>query len=213
MCPIIGNVKYYADPTTRLCSQTCTNTTSIPLVKNDVNLTCVSSCQPGFFMDPNLGACKNSCSQNLYADNSTRLCVSVCPISPYLFGENGTYTCVENCLVSSQFKYIAGRMCVVNCPSGTFRDNNTRVCEYTCTNYTYADSNTSYCVSNCTPRYSYDPTHLCVSSCSSPYYKDPTTYKCVITCPTYPLPYFQMIDSNGDRKCDTNCPSGQFRNF
>jgi hypothetical protein len=45
-------------------------------------------------MDPFLDSCKSQCTQNYYADNSTRTCVKVCPSVPVLFGENETHTCV-----------------------------------------------------------------------------------------------------------------------
>jgi hypothetical protein len=178
----------------------------------------VADCMPGLYMnplDPYFGSCQPVCTQDYYADNTTRTCVRVCPVSPYLFGENGTFTCVKDCLVNNQFKYIEGRVCVTNCPDGTFRDNLTRVCEYTCTGFTYADTASKYCVSNCTPNYAYDPTNECVDSCSSPYYKDPTSFKCVLVCPNYPKAYFQMID-NGDRQCGLDCPTttpSQYRDF
>ncbi len=88
-CPIDGSDIYYADPITRLCSMTCSNTSHNNLIKNELDQTCVSICMPGLFMDPLdpfFGSCEPVCSQGYYADNSTRMCVSVCPISPYLFG-------------------------------------------------------------------------------------------------------------------------------
>lgn len=211
-CPIDGSHIYYADPITRLCSLTCSNVSSNSsksLIKNQLDQTCVADCMPGLYMDPLdpfFGSCQPSCSRPYYADNSTRMCVHVCPVSPYLFGENATYTCVKDCLVNSEFKFIEGRVCVTDCPTGTFRDNNTRVCEYTCTGFTYADATSQYCVSNCTPNYAYEPTNECVESCSSPYYRDPTTFKCVLVCPNYPKGYFQMVD-NGDRMCGLICPT------
>lgn len=100
-CPIVNTTVYYADPNSRMCATTCSNSTYINLIKNIENQTCVSVCMPGLFMDPFSSSCLASCTNNYYADNSTRLCVSVCPVNPDLYGENNTYTCVQSCLNSS----------------------------------------------------------------------------------------------------------------
>jgi hypothetical protein len=57
VCPKVGSTVYYADPSTRKCSTTCTNTTFVPLIKNLENQLCVSQCEPGSFMDPFRGSC------------------------------------------------------------------------------------------------------------------------------------------------------------
>ena len=95
VCPIIGTVKYYADPVTRLCSTGCTFNSTIKLYMNDLNQTCVSQCSPNLFLDPLTFNCTPTCSGGYYSDNSTRTCVSVCPAAPPLFGEDKTYTCVQ----------------------------------------------------------------------------------------------------------------------
>lgn len=85
-CPNITGQLYYADPVTRKCSTSCTNNTSIQLIKNDINQTCVSECSPGLFFDPFTLNCTPICSNNYYSDNSSRTCVQACPASPPLFG-------------------------------------------------------------------------------------------------------------------------------
>lgn len=41
-CPIIGSNLTYADPVSRMCVTSCTFNSSIQLIKNDANQTCVS---------------------------------------------------------------------------------------------------------------------------------------------------------------------------
>ena len=86
VCPIVSSVKYYADPVTRKCSTSCTYNSSIQLIKNDANQTCVSQCNPTLFFDTFTFNCTPTCSNNYFSDNSTRTCVSVCPATPALFG-------------------------------------------------------------------------------------------------------------------------------
>ena len=41
--------------------------------------------------------CVYSCPDPLYADNTTRKCVEVCPEVSELYGSNSTNECVEEC--------------------------------------------------------------------------------------------------------------------
>lgn len=69
-------------------------------------------------------------THNLYADNSTNLCVLPCPASQSYFSDPVTGNCV------------------LWCPDGYFAENDTRTCTPTCS-YGYADNLTRKCVAVC----------------------------------------------------------------
>lgn len=57
VCPVISSVMYYADPVTRICATTCTHNATIQLHENHLNQTCVSDCDPDYYLDPFLNSC------------------------------------------------------------------------------------------------------------------------------------------------------------
>ena len=67
-----------ADPTTNRCVARC-------------------STDPMYFAMPDTKLCGPDCFDDLFADNTTGLCVTICP-APY-YGVNSTtyYTCVQYC--------------------------------------------------------------------------------------------------------------------
>jgi hypothetical protein len=122
-----------------------------------------------------------------WADNSTNLCVDVCPASAGTFADPTTKFCVPLCPnnPNKYFSDYSTRTCVQKCPSGvllagTFGNNETRACEAYCSplsngTLTFADHQTvnRYCVSQC-------------SQSPNTSFADPSTRTCVSICPTTP---------------------------
>jgi hypothetical protein len=164
----------------------------------------VSTCRAGTWGEPIARVCltdNTACpivnSYKQYADNSSNMCVSTCPILQDTWGENSTWYCVSTC--STGFKYTPTRVCINICPlylNGTGLFSDAGMCYDTCvTNNYYRDPQAS---------------RSCVGTCSnSPNasYADPTTMSCVQTCPSYPVMYYAY---DGNWTCQTTCVGGTF---
>lgn len=219
----------FADPSTHRCVTQCPavpslygdflGVTSIPFcvpacsfsgnfTLNSTRL-CVTNCPSPFFADPVTGDCATYCqpNSNLYADDSTRTCIGLCPNvivgskEKITFADPSTMKCVFTCpSTPSLYGDNATHFCVDSCPSTTFGDNDTRLCHDVCfwgiissnkTKFTYADSTTNFCVYQC-PQYSYADNYTvkCTTgSCTIGTFADDSTWKCVIMCPSNPISY------------------------
>lgn len=99
---------------------------------------------------PETKICGPDCFNGLFADNTTGLCVQICP-QPYYGVNSSTYFyCTQYC-PPNQFKYDNLTMCVANCPDGFFADNLTMSCVTECPDYYYGRTSDNICVLNCTP--------------------------------------------------------------
>jgi hypothetical protein len=101
---------------------------------------CVTSCPPGYFADStgSVYVCRTTCSNTsefghpltracvpvsgcaapyVYADSTSRQCVTVCPVTASTYGNNGTWTCSGTCTGSFPLKDPSTQTCVANCPS------------------------------------------------------------------------------------------------
>ena len=104
VCPIVGDVIYFADPTLRWCVAKCNE--SHLLFGNNKTQTCVTKCiDPDSYADfihPNR-FCNIRCTDDLindilyYRNNYTKTCVisKNCPTN--YFGDNSTDMCVAKC--------------------------------------------------------------------------------------------------------------------
>lgn len=128
-----------------------------------------------------------------YAENITTMCVLKCPAptanTAGSWGENTTRACLADCKTSSGaqsgFKWNITRVCIDICPADIGYDGS------------YSDlTYNGMCFDVCmTTSYYRDPQNKrsCQPTCSfSPQkqYADDTTYKCLTTCPTYPMMYY-----------------------
>jgi len=113
------------------------------------------------------------------------MCVKTCP-APGSWGENTTRACLSSCLLpngtQSGFKWNLTRVCIDICPAEIGIDGS------------YSDQGMCYFVCM-TANFYRDPQNKrsCQSSCSftpEKQYADNTTYRCVSTCPTYPMQYY-----------------------
>jgi hypothetical protein len=97
---------------------------------------CVSLCPLntyGDYSNPNDKVCVINCASGWYSDNSTWTCVQNCPSTPSYYIETSLAQCVATCRSDlNEYALDIGRICVTNCPSGYFADNNTGRCLQNC---------------------------------------------------------------------------------
>jgi len=95
---------------------------------NNVCLTDPKSCPTGYFGDDSTNLCVNLCppSQGTFGDPESKLCVRKCPLNPN-YPTSGP---------QNYFADISNRLCVLTCnasySTGLFGNNNTRTCETKC---------------------------------------------------------------------------------
>ena len=133
------------------------------------------------------------CKSDEFGDNSTHMCVPLCPESMNYFGDPKTKLCTDRCphLLSNFTNTTANislpagrlfadykpRLCVYTCPAdfgfqGTFGDNTTHTCVQRCPNASYGDANTE--------------NRFCVEVCTGGAFADDSTMLCVDVCPASP---------------------------
>ena len=160
----ITRCPYLLDPTTNRCVDKCPyhSFSSTQLYANLISLICVSN---------------SSCPSNTYASDDMAQCVSACPNNTYIYLKNCLHTCPDTFYIDS-----ASKSCVtaLNCPSGSYANNQTRSCVLACRDGTYADVTTKMCIEVCYGgKYGDSVTGLCSSSCSTGLLKNNDTYTCV----------------------------------
>jgi hypothetical protein len=153
LCPV--NPSYWADLTTPPCK--CVYTCPLNyFASSQPNRICVSGCSTYLtFGDINARVCTNICPFNYYADNSTYLCVLLCPSTPDYYADNTSLSCVLNCPKTANWITYADpttRKCVTECPPGYLARNDTQRCVQTCPSGSYADPIIRICVLECTVR-------------------------------------------------------------
>lgn len=251
----------YADDDSHLCRSTCVNGT----FRDDTSNFCVSKCPAGYFGDitgngstinntymcvktcsntseygdPVIQLCvvKTSCSSPyIYADDYSRHCVTLCPISRNTFGDQSNYSCLLNCtwgptiflyrdpstqtcvatcpLNPSLYADITTQNCVPSCPVNYFAVDSNRTCQTSCPNNFYMNNVTQRCVSTCsidpilTYYYAVNTTSSqCLQYCPGSTLADPTTMSCITTqCPSLP----SLFAFNNT--CISICPNGTYAN-
>jgi hypothetical protein len=124
----------YADESIQTCVNTCNYTLS--LYRDSTTWRCVSLCPLntyGDYSNPNDKVCVINCASGWYSDNSTWTCVQNCPSTPSYYIETSLAQCVATCRSDlNEYALDIGRICVTNCPSGYFADNNTGRCLQNC---------------------------------------------------------------------------------
>lgn len=167
----------FAENYTRMCISSISCVT--PMVADPINNRCVTRCtiDPMYFAMPDTKLCGPLCFNNLFADNTTGLCVPGCP-APY-FGVNNiaNFKCVQFC-PPSQYKHTTSRLCKVSCPSGTFADPTTMSCVSVCPGIYYGRISDTTCVSDCSPLYRDDISKHCVSTCPTNYTANNNSMSC-----------------------------------
>lgn len=138
---------YFADSTTHMCEPNCT--------------------VPGQVAENSTKECRSSCLTG-FAHADSRVCVSVCPSNPSMFGLIATKTCVYSCNYASTSLYgdaQANRTCVQRCSSTP------------------------------SPTYGYNTTSLCVDKCPGTSYGDPADIyrRCVTSCSSVPIRYANTV--------------------
>lgn len=124
LCPL----GLFMENSTKRCQSTCTTGFAEPTTRY-----CVERC----FGNPQTfghnGVCYYTClnsTHNLYADNSTNLCVPTCPNASKYFSDPLSGNCVLWC-PAGYFSETTHRTCSPICTTG-FADNLTRSCVGTC---------------------------------------------------------------------------------
>lgn len=155
-------------------------------------MTVPTDCIPGEFADNSTDLCVPLCpeNQNYFGDPSTRLCVDRCP---NLLANVTNGTAAINLIAGRLFADYKTRLCVYTCPAdfgpaGTWGDNFTNTCVQRCPTGTYGDAQhpNRHCVAECTDgTFADDLSMTCVSECPSspPYFADLVNKKCVRVCP------------------------------
>lgn len=178
---------------------------------------CVTVCENGTWGNyynstgPHCETVGTDCKLGQFGDNSTHLCVDVCPESMNYFGDPSTRLCTDRCpfLNSSVFNATAN----INLTAGRlFADYKTRICIFTCPadfglQGTFGDNSTNTCVERC-PLGSYGDAstvnRFCVAVCTNGGFADSSTMLCVDICPASPPTY----GYSGNWTCVKVCPDG-----
>lgn len=139
MCP--SSPAYFADEQTRKCVLQCANLTY--KFVNNTYRGCLDYCPPQVF---------NATHQvDLYADNTTWTCVSLCPQGYWSFKHPTIATirkCVKMCEIVAGVYYYADnitRSCATECPMklySTYGDRINFACVLTCARDQYRDNQT-----------------------------------------------------------------------
>ncbi len=147
---------------------------------------CLERCPQDYYGENVTRTCRLNCSNQvkIYADDTTNLCVTTCPVG--LFAENVTKTCVNRCPTGS-FADPTTRICVAECP-GTerlFADPSNDQCVPQCSMNYYGDSINWVCLLSCPEAvsgYRLEVGRLCVAECPTPYFAFESTRLCVTNC-------------------------------
>lgn len=171
---------------TKMCQGTCDTGFAEPTSRY-----CVARC----FGHPDTygyaKVCHYTClnaSHNLYADNSTNLCVGTCPDSEESFSDPTTGNCVLWC-PEGYFAENVTRTCTTHCDVG-YADNLTRKCLAVCPTEleeTFGDVDAHACVRVCPGNtYAENNSQECVAynNCTLGTWSDPISKYCVARCPS-----------------------------
>lgn len=124
----------YTDESIRTCVATCNAT--LNLYRDETTWKCVEICPLNTFGDYSNSAdkkCVATCPSSWYSDNSTWTCVQNCPSVPSYYKDTTLGQCVFTCRAELQeYALDVGRICVTDCPTGYYADNNTRRCLIDC---------------------------------------------------------------------------------
>lgn len=206
----------YGDQTgNRSCVPVCPNIAGVTWFSQLTERICVVVCEDGTWGNyfnstgPHCETVGTDCKPGQFGDNSTHLCVDLCPESMNYFGDPSTRLCTDRCPylnvsifnATASINLTAGRLfadyktrlCVYTCPDdfglqGTFGDNSTNTCVERCPNGSYGDASTinRFCVSQCTNGGFADSlSMLCVDICpaSPPSFGYAGNWTCLKTCP------------------------------
>ena len=196
----------------------CPTTPSMTFGDNTTR-SCVSNCSNGKFGHPLDRNCLTQCpsqaittTEHYYGDKSTgiNLCVTVCPSTPRLFGDNDTNLCVAQCPAPYYGDQTGKRSCLAQCPivgvTYYYAQNDSRICVTVCKTGTWGLQSSRECVedpAHCGSQWANNITNMCVTICpaTSGLYADPTTKFCVPVCPS------TYYSDDSTRTCVQRCPS------
>lgn len=90
---------------------------------------CVKQCPTGTYADDFLSLCVIDCDvgRSEFKDWSTNRCVKNCPSVPSLYAQNSTRSCVSFCDIG-WFGLNTTRICTQSCPSPYYADISTSFC-------------------------------------------------------------------------------------
>ena len=130
---------------------------------------CTEFCEEGWFAQNSSRLCQSYCPLDEYGDIHQRRCVQDCDQAIPEFADNTTNLCVGTCPETpDMFADLDLFVCVENCPADLWAANLSRACEADCEPM-FADNYTRRCVWYC-------PAHLDT-------YADNETFRCVDRCP------------------------------
>ena len=163
------------DTSYRTCYANCPNTTNTAgqtfnfYAVNGVSPQCVSVCpyNSTFRLFGYNGACIPRCPNGTWGDPATKLCVSNCTDTAYLYKDSssGSFLCVFTCSSLNYFRDNSTYTCVTTCPS-TLYGETTRECVVRC-----ADGSFGLPFGN----------RKCVNYCPTGWWGEPDTNVCVNT--------------------------------
>lgn len=131
--------------------------------------------------------CVTFCPNDYYAYNTSQLCLYLtCNIVSDLYADNTTHTCVSVCPASADlFGDPTSGKCVLYCPTNRYADTVTQSCVTNCNSAPrlYAYDLTNECLQACpAPYIAFDVNNKCILTCPSPYFKNLTSNACSL-CP------------------------------
>lgn len=152
-----------AENTTQSCLYNCPhNSTYYSFADPYKSNRCVAKCPDGYYGDTSSGRglCASVCpGLNYFRDNTTQLCVYVCPAANSslgtsdTFGDNTKDMCVNTCPINYFAQVEVNRTCVQVCMATTWGNQITRRCitnpVTSCPGGTWADNFTNLCTGLC----------------------------------------------------------------
>ncbi len=95
----------------------------------------------------------DGCSDGYYADYSIRQCVLECNNSLYIYKDDTTMQCVDQCPFGTfgDYSNMTIKKCRIDCPTDWYQDNSTWTCVTRCPTYPsyYADLHLGKCLDRC----------------------------------------------------------------
>lgn len=136
---------------------------------------CAATCSGGRFGSQINQTCITECDMGYWGDPTTTLCTDLCPVKIYSYGENVTRTCVSSCSGYSGYADNSSRLCRQYCqhtlPTQTYIDYATFACVQICplgyyaANYTAPNNTINQCMQNCPSGFADNFTRWCVAVC------------------------------------------------
>lgn len=122
----------YAENDTRTCVFYCPKTPKMTFADVYVTKLCVLTCPDTYYADDSIvlgGQCVINCAGTYrFRENSTKSCVSTCPLVQGTFGDTIGDMCVKTCPDGYFAQQDTDRRCVTICAANSWGNKITKIC-------------------------------------------------------------------------------------